>query len=628
MKLETFFEKFELFADAPDAVGKMRKLILQLAVQGRLKSKDVDFGFPKVRLDSLGDWAQGCGFPVAEQGHADLPILFSKVSDMNLPGNEREILKTNHTIDEEAAKRLRVKVHPPGTVIFPKIGGAIATNKRRVLVRPTAIDNNCSGIIPNKLCSTHWLFLVLSAIDFAEYQSGTSVPAVNQGALGEIEVALPPLAEQKRIVAKVDELMVLCDRLEAQQRERDTRHAVLARASLTRFADAPTPANLNLLFHQSYAISPLELRRLILSSAFLGILSSADPRDESASDLIAHISLKNERSQRIAKKLMLDPVSPDCYPSTVPSHWALARFHSIAEIASNLVNPRDFSGFRHLAPDNVGKGNGLLLRCATVQEDQVTSSNHRFYSGQIIYSKIRPNLSKVVIVDFDGLCSADMYPINARIDVRYLHKFMLSDFFLAQAIKTDTRVAMPKINQDELNAITVPIPPLAEQRRIVAKVDQLMALVDQLEAQLATASTTAAQLLDALVAELTGTVRRAPGRVEPQLDQGDIATPDDPPSASEPTTSASNAGRAGDRPSRDGARPSRDGEPSATDAATLLALLRERGSLSSSEAQSATGLDPATLRGHFKALIDQGLARTVGQRRGMRYLSSKNVVDG
>jgi type I restriction enzyme, S subunit len=192
VKIEQVLEKFDQFADAPNAVAKMRKLILQLAVLGRLRSQGDEFSFPKVRLDSLGDWAQGCGFPVAEQGRVDLPILFAKVSDMNLPGNEREILKTNHTIDEEAAKRLRVKVHPPGTVIFPKIGGAIATNKRRVLVRPTAIDNNCSGIIPSKLCSTHWLFLVLSSIDFAEYQSGTSVPAVNQGALGEIDVALPP----------------------------------------------------------------------------------------------------------------------------------------------------------------------------------------------------------------------------------------------------------------------------------------------------------------------------------------------------------------------------------------------------------------------------------------------------
>ncbi len=209
----------------------LRKAILTLAVQGHLKSQSDELGFPQVRLDSLGSWAQGCGFPLAEQGHTDRPILFSKVSDMNLSGNEREIHKTNHTIDEAAAKRLRIKVHPPGTVIFPKIGGAIATNKRRVLVRPTAIDNNCSGIIPNKSCSTAWVFLVLSAIDFAEYQSGTSVPAVNQGALGEIEVSLPPLAEQRRIVAKVDELMASVDALETQlATARTTATALLAAA--------------------------------------------------------------------------------------------------------------------------------------------------------------------------------------------------------------------------------------------------------------------------------------------------------------------------------------------------------------------------------------------------------------
>jgi hypothetical protein len=99
------------------------------------------------------------------------------------------------------------------------------------------------------------------------------------------------------------------------------------------------------------------------------------------------------------------------------------------------VKPDGFLDFTHLAPDNIEKGNGVLLPCRTVREDKVISSNHRFYPGQIVYSKIRPNLAKVVIVDFEGLCSADMYPIDALIDAFYLQRYMLSESFLVQAVK-------------------------------------------------------------------------------------------------------------------------------------------------------------------------------------------------
>src|SRR5690606_8522751 len=85
--------------------------------------------------------------------------------------------------------------------------------------------------------------------------------------------------EQKRIVAKVDELMSLCDRLEAQQHERETRHAALARASLSRFAEAPTPANLDFLFRKSYAIPPADLRKSILTLAVQGKLVAQEPND-------------------------------------------------------------------------------------------------------------------------------------------------------------------------------------------------------------------------------------------------------------------------------------------------------------------------------------------------------------
>jgi type I restriction enzyme S subunit len=97
-----------------------------------------------------------------------------------------------------------------------------------------------------------------------------------------------------------------------------------------------------------------------------------------------------------------------------------------------------------------------------------------------------------------------MYPIDPLIDARFLLRFILSEFFLVQAVKSDTRVAMPKINQTELNAILIPVPPLAEQRRIVAKVDELMALADTLEAQQQQKSRLAEAFAQACVVTFTG----------------------------------------------------------------------------------------------------------------------------
>lgn len=155
------------------------------------------------------------------------------------------------------------------------------------------------------------------------------------------------------------------------------------------------------------------------------------------------------------------------------SDWHMVRFDEVAEIKSNLVNPADFQDSPHIAPDNIEKKTGILLEYHTIAEDGVKSGKHGFHAGQILYSKIRPYLSKVITVDFDGLCSADMYPINAKEYTRYLWYYMLADEFLVQASNAGSRSVLPKINQKELSKIMVHMTSLEEQQEIVTILDNI-----------------------------------------------------------------------------------------------------------------------------------------------------------
>ena len=166
------------------------------------------------------------------------------------------------------------------------------------------------------------------------------------------------------------------------------------------------------------------------------------------------------------KKIELED-SGNKYLGQVPSHWSVVKFGRIATIKSNLVSPVEYQDYPQISPDNIDKGSGKLLGYNTVEESGVISWNHLFYTGQIIYSKIRPLLDKVIIAPFDGLCSADMYPIETDCNKYFIVFVILSAYFHAQvALVTETRVKMPKINQNELSSIVVAIPPVNEQNQI------------------------------------------------------------------------------------------------------------------------------------------------------------------
>ncbi len=175
----------------------------------------------------------------------------------------------------------------------------------------------------------------------------------------------------------------------------------------------------------------------------------------------------------------------------IPKGWKLTKFKYVAKVKSNLVNPEGYEKYPQISPDNIEKNTGKLLSFNTVDEAGIISGNHLFSKGQIIYSKIRPNLNKVTIAPFDGLCSADMYPIESSEKTKFILYMMLSDYFVEQvALVIQDRVKMPKINQDELGEIKVVIPPETEQIDIVRfldnKCDDIDAVIKEKEAQLNT----------------------------------------------------------------------------------------------------------------------------------------------
>ena len=172
-------------------------------------------------------------------------------------------------------------------------------------------------------------------------------------------------------------------------------------------------------------------------------------------------------------------------PWTLPASWSWQRFDQVARVASDLVDPAGYPDWPHIAPNHIESWTGRLLPYRTVEQDGVFSAKHRFVVGQILYSKIRPYLAKVVLADFAGLCSADIYPIDTKLEPRYLKWWMLTHEFTRQAAGEQARTVLPKINKRSLATLTVPVPPAEEQRQIVDILEDHLSRLDAADSALA-----------------------------------------------------------------------------------------------------------------------------------------------
>ena len=154
-------------------------------------------------LKRIGKFNSGAGFPISAQGNTDYELLFVKVSDMNRSGNEREIINSANTVSRDIAQELGAQVFKPNTIIFPKVGGALLTNKRRVLARQACIDNNLMGCIVTG-ADAEFTFHILEWLDLARLAKPGPVPAISEGEVREIRITLPPPPEQTAIVRFLD----------------------------------------------------------------------------------------------------------------------------------------------------------------------------------------------------------------------------------------------------------------------------------------------------------------------------------------------------------------------------------------------------------------------------------------
>lgn len=493
MKIETLFEKFDLIVDAPDAVANMRELVLGLAFSGGLSiasngNDDSSVEWEKRTIDSICSSITP-GFACSrshtvEDGHVHLRTHnISTLGTLNFDLLVR--------IDPKMVDRQKSSIRK-GDILFNN------TNSQELVGKTALVDRDYDFGFSNHITrlrlkdevSPGFVALYLTFLRNSGYFAKLCTRWINQAAvntdtLKKETIPLPPLAEQQRIVAKVDELMTVCDRLEEQLKERETRHAALSRAALARFAEAPTPANLQYLFHDSFAISPADLRKTILSLAVQGKLVPQDPNDEPAE---------------------ASPESDSLFE--IPKNWQWKLLGSLGLCRTGKTpptsDPSNYGlGFPFIGPGQITPNGGFTASDKTITSKGLENSTEA-NASDILMVCIGGSIGKAAICREPLGFNQQINSVRLRRDLpEFVYLAVTAEYFQEQVRANASGSATPIINKGKWERIPVPIPPLAEQHRIVAKVYELMSLVDALDTQLGTAQSTAESLLTAAVAELT-----------------------------------------------------------------------------------------------------------------------------
>lgn len=325
----------------------------------------------------------------------------------------------------------------------------------------------------------------------------TTVDHLSGKQIAESVIALPPLAEQKRIVAKVDELMALCDKLEGEQKAQRTLKTEAVQSTLHHLTSAESPTSfgtsLNILertfgnwFDNLATVK--HLRATILQLAVQGKLVPQNPADEPASELLKRIEAERKQPTKQAKKKSEDSYNSvsKIHQLTVPNGWELVTLGDLIKISSG--DGLTSANMSKSGSIPVYGGNGItgMHDAANTFEATIVIGRVGYYCGSIHITAEKAWIT-------DNAFRTDFSKKN--IDPNFLY-WLLKATNLQQ---NNAATAQPVISGAKVYPLQVLFPPLAEQKRIVVKVDELIMLCDQLEAHITQAQTLNTHLMDSLI---------------------------------------------------------------------------------------------------------------------------------
>lgn len=546
MSADRLLAAFHRISEAPDAVDRFRGLVVALGVRGDLTSQgppqapedvrarqeaiqagmsalvvtrpryrwtpaaEPNFGTPQALpgwlpslLADTGLYVNGLAFKPTDWGRTGRPIIrIQNLSGVSPEYNctEREVGQDNLVADGDLLVSWSATLD---TFIWQGPEGVL--------------NQHIFKVIPNAAAVTHgFLYWLLKhevrVLAESQHAHGLAMMHINRGPFLTHPVLLPPLEEQDRIVAKVDELMALCDQLENAHAERERRRDRLAAASLARLCESDPSGHAtrfalklpSKLFTRPESLNGL--RQTIYDLATAGRLSCPDPSDESVTELTARLQDEGKADPRRRRSSS----APFALASAhLPAHWvveSIAALSSSIDYGTSVQATRNSTGIPVLRMGNLARGCLFFGDLKYLRREEL-DERLLLRPGDLLFN--RTNSAELVgkSAVFEGWQSPiafASYLIRVRplpsADMRWAHIVLSSTAGKAYlAASRSQQTGQANINGSKLAAMPIPLPPLAEQRRIVARVDELMAVCDDLERSLTAVHTGRARLLEAVL---------------------------------------------------------------------------------------------------------------------------------